>query len=61
MAFCKLCNMSTLDPRHETEHFVIESIVESHPEWVEDNGSCAKCLEYYDSLDHPAYAEHVAG
>lgn len=60
MAICPLCKMSTLDPRHEIEHFVMQSIMESHPEWVDEDGCCEKCIEYYESLDHPAYADRLA-
>lgn len=29
-----------------TEAHIISHIKKSHPEWIEDNGVCTKCLDY---------------
>jgi len=33
---------------HMNKH-IVELIKTDHPEWVEDSGSCRKCVEYYES------------
>ena len=32
------------------ESYTIEQIRKDHPEWVEEDGACPKCLEFYDKL-----------
>lgn len=32
--------------KHTDEH-IIELVKERHPEWVEEDGMCQKCYEYY--------------
>lgn len=32
------------------EKFVLDSIRFDHPEWVDEEGGCPKCNEYYESL-----------
>lgn len=32
------------------EKFVLDSIRYDHPEWVDKEGDCPKCDEYYESL-----------
>ncbi len=34
----------------EIRAYVLSVIRTSHPEWVESDGSCAKCWEYYRNL-----------
>ena len=34
----------------EIRSYVLSVIRTNHPEWVESNGSCAKCWEYYRDL-----------
>ena len=34
----------------EIRRYVLSVIRTSHPEWVESDGSCAKCWEYYRNL-----------
>ena len=48
---CPICNKKM--PRdlliymdHQQEH-VVEEIKKKHPEWVEKNGLCKKCVDYY--------------
>ncbi len=36
----------------EFEQYVLNVIEEEHPEWVEPDGSCPRCVHYYQSLDH---------
>ena len=33
------------------ERFVLDLIRQECPEWVENDGTCPKCLAYYESLD----------
>ena len=33
------------------EQWLIEIIKEQNPGWVEKDGSCDKCIDYYKSLD----------
>ena len=35
----------------EAERFVLDFIRQTHPEWVREDGSCPKCLAYYERLD----------
>ena len=48
---CKLCNSETDKLNHKIKHFVLSFIKEQHPDWVEKDGSCKKCLNYYENLD----------
>ncbi len=34
----------------DAEQWIIDSIRRAHPEWVEKDGTCSKCLDYYRSL-----------
>lgn len=51
MAICALCGEDVESVSHAAEKWLIEAIKEDHPDWVEDDGSCRKCIEYYKSLD----------
>lgn len=31
---------------HADEH-IVEAVKKKHPEWVDQDGICAKCLDYY--------------
>ena len=47
---CSVCGSKVADDllvyvRH-TETHIIESIKANHPEWVENEGICEKCMEY---------------
>lgn len=33
--------------REHTEKHIVDLVRHDHPEWVEENGMCRKCLEYY--------------
>ncbi len=30
-----------------TERHIVDLIKKQHPDWVEDNGVCRKCMDYY--------------
>ena len=34
----------------DAENWTIQTIKRLHPDWVEENGSCSKCLDYYKHL-----------
>ncbi len=51
MASCALCGKEVDSVTHIAEHWLINNIKEDHPEWVEKDGSCKKCIDYYKSLD----------
>ena len=51
MDICKLCNNEVESLTHFAEQWIIETIKEKNPHWVENDGSCQKCLDYYKSLD----------
>ncbi len=36
-----------------TEKHIVDIIKQEHPEWVEKNGVCKKCYEYYKKKLHP--------
>ncbi|EGG99031.1 hypothetical protein imdm_1599 [gamma proteobacterium IMCC2047] len=49
---CPLCRKSTDSIEHITEQWLLEEIRKEHPEWVEENGLCTKCIAYYRNLDN---------
>lgn len=54
MKFCKVCGRYTkeeiADVCTTAYEYIIERIKKDHPEWVEKDGACPKCLEYYKRL-----------
>ena len=36
-----------------TEEHIMDVITKKHPNWVEADGICKKCYEYYKSQLHP--------
>lgn len=36
-----------------TDNHIIDVIKKQHPEWVEKDGICRRCYEYYKSQLHP--------
>ncbi len=48
---CPVCGKNLKEDLPEymdhTEKHIIDVIKEKHPEWVEKDGLCHKCLEYY--------------
>lgn len=41
------------------ENYVFQLIKEEHPEWVEHDGSCKRCEDYYRILDKLVSLENV--
>lgn len=41
---------------HGKQH-VIDSIQKTHPEWVEKNGACSKCVNYFEESIQPEASE----
>ena len=51
---CPVCRKekeaSLVDTCMEAYKFVIDKIKNDHPEWVEKDGACPKCIEYYEKI-----------
>jgi hypothetical protein len=49
---CPVCGEEVCEDIHEymdhTERHIIDIIKKDHPEWVEKDGLCRKCREYYE-------------
>ena len=52
MAYCKVCDAEVDALEHEAEQMVIKMIKKGHPAWIEADGACKKCIDYYKSLEH---------
>ena len=48
---CALCGEDAEDLYTIAEKYVLDLIKAEHPEWIEENGACKKCVEYYNALD----------
>ena len=48
---CPLCHKDTDELHYAIERHVLDMIKSDHPEWVESDGSCKPCFDYYESLD----------
>lgn len=52
--YCPLCNKVMEEPIvdvcTEAYRYVIERIKDDHPDWVEEDGACPKCWEFYKKL-----------
>ena len=35
---------------HEAKEYIMKRIKDDHPEWVEKDGLCPKCMDYYEKL-----------
>ena len=48
---CSVCGKKVKDDLlvyiGHTETHIIDEIKKYHPEWVQDDGLCAKCVDYY--------------
>jgi len=51
MEHCKLCDEATDNLVKQVETSVLDMIKKHHPDWVETDGSCKKCVAYYENLD----------
>lgn len=49
---CPLCNKPVDSIEHITEQWLLDVIRKEHPEWIEKNGLCTKCIAYYRNLDN---------
>ncbi len=36
-----------------TEEHIIDVVKKAHPDWIEKNGLCKRCYEYYKKQLHP--------
>ena len=54
MKFRNVCGKSSkeeiVDVCTTAYDYIIEQIKKDHPEWVEKDGACPKCIEYYKKL-----------
>jgi len=52
--YCPLCKKemedSVVNVCTDAYEYVVGRIKEEHPDWVEKDGACPKCLEYYKKL-----------
>ncbi len=52
---CPLCKQEIeermLDIHVRKERVVIDLIKKKHPEWVEEDGACPRCIEYYRVIE----------
>ncbi len=51
---CTLCNNEVDSLTHFAEQWLLETIKDKNPHWVEADGACSKCIEYYKGLDNIA-------
>lgn len=49
---CPLCREEADELHYEFEQYVLDVIKKEHPEWVESDGTCPRCMDYYRSLDN---------
>jgi len=51
---CPLCgeevSQDIFQAHFQAEQYVLDRIVQEHPEWKESDGGCKKCMEYYKEL-----------
>ena len=48
---CKICHTETDNLYFELEGMVINMIRKENPNWIESDGGCKRCVEYYKNLD----------
>ncbi len=51
MQRCSLCGKQADIVHIEAEQYILDVIKKDHPEWVNKNGSCKACMDYYKKLD----------
>ena len=51
MEYCKLYDKPAEVIVKQIEASVLNMIKNNNPEWVEEDGSCEKCVSYYENLD----------
>ncbi len=47
---CSLCQKDSHDILYELDSLVISLIKKHNPQWVEEDGSCQKCVDYYNNF-----------
>ncbi len=51
---CPICNRfvneDILEVCQEAEDWILQSIRRAHPDWVEKDGTCSRCISYYKSI-----------
>jgi len=51
---CPICNKmmeeETIKACEDAKDWVVKAIKRDHPEWVASDGSCPRCLSYYNNL-----------
>ena len=51
---CPICKRETTDDMiqlcKDAEDWILGTIRKMHPDWVEEDGSCSRCLEFYKGL-----------
>ena len=49
---CPICQESMdrdmMVLKAHTNVHIIDEIKKKHPEWIEENGACQKCVDYYE-------------
>ncbi len=50
MKYCKACSKEVEQVLYDLDAEIIKAIVQENPGWVEADGVCTKCLDYYRSL-----------
>ncbi|MFA5096915.1 MAG: hypothetical protein WC478_06205 [Candidatus Omnitrophota bacterium] len=52
---CPLCKLeksaNIVDICVSAHQYIIRRIKDDHPDWVEEDGACPKCVEYYRNLE----------
>ncbi len=52
--YCPVCNKlqdeEIVDVCNSAYSYLMERIKKDHPDWVEKDGACPKCVEYYEEL-----------
>lgn len=46
----KITDTKVVDVCVTAYNYLIERIKEEHPEWVEKDGVCPRCVEYYEKM-----------
>jgi len=51
MPYCSLCKKQVNQLHYDIEKWILDTIIREHPDWVDKDGSCQRCINYYESLD----------
>lgn len=51
---CPICNRlveeNIVNLCRDAEDWILQSIKRAHPDWIERDGTCSRCLNYYKKL-----------